>query len=206
MFNEKSCLILGPGRTGSSRLAQLIAKKYYNNQTIEPVELIEKAILENKVFVGRTYSMLGRSDFPNIVTIHSIRENVVDSILSRLINDKFELWKYTGVPFKQRITPFVAKMEDLEQIIFFQTTWYNHFRYLLKSNAHVVSYEIFKEIIPFKYDEELDKSQIILNYDEITSAIRLKFSASFLKNHEEFVDYKRRINAQEIYHLLQKVT
>lgn len=199
MFNEKSCLVLSPSRTGSTRLTKLISNKYFKPSELALDKNVKQCITEGKIFITRSYEILQRSTFPNITTIYSVRENFIDSILSQYIVQKFKLW----LP-NQIVVPFVASIDELEEIIFFQMTWYNNYSSMLTPTSHVVIFEIFQSICPYTNENELDKKAVIKNYDNIVLLIKGRLTKHFLANHEEFIDYKRRVNCQEVYHWLQK--
>jgi hypothetical protein len=202
MFKNDSCLVLSPGRTGCTILTNLINKKFYKKEIIVTDDSLKECLINQQLFIGKTYDLFRRADFPNVHVVYSIRENVIDSILSRLIATQFQTW-LPGPPMAQRVYPFVTSEDEVLKVTYHQVNWYNNYRQFLKPNSTVVIYEILQQLINFENVNCVDKKSVIQNYDETIDIIKSLFTKNFLYNHEEFIDYKRRLNRQEIYHWLQ---
>ena len=161
------------------------------------------SLIDRKLYIGVSYEIFTGIDFPNTQVIFSVRQDVVGSVLSRIIADHFNIIEPNPIPLKQRAKPFVAEIKKVKQVTLQQIVWYNAFRYLLKPNSNVVEYELLQNFLPFDNENSLDKELIIENYNEAVQYIRSQFDKEFLDNHAEFLDYKARLGCQKVYHALQ---
>ena len=204
MFKSQSCLILSPPRTGSNFLANFIAKKFYPNHSVIKDPDVLGIISSGQRFIASTHELLSNEQLVNVIPVFNIRENLIESVFSRVIANYYELWKPNGLMWNERMSkPFAARPKEVYEALFQQIEWYSHYRPMLTKYSHVVSYEVFTQLIYNNYEEKIDKSKVIENYASMIDYINSNLTDKARDDHGEFVDWKCRPGRQEIYQILQ---
>lgn len=199
MFTStQPCLILSPARTGSTALADYISEKFYNNA---PVLDHPNCITDTDVLVGRSHELYDSGVLNQFMVIFNIRENIVDTVVSRILANHFEIWNWPESK-PESLKPFVADLMQVGHATDQQMAWYEHYIQFLTSLSHVVSYEVYTEIIPLPTWEKLSKD-LVINLKEVVNHIESLLTDSFKSAHGAFVDWKTLPNRSRIYLELQ---
>lgn len=196
--NTQSCLILSPARTGSTALSEYIADKFYPLTKILDHPECLTAI---DVGVRRSHELYDVEVLNQFMVIFNIRENIIDTIVSRIIANNYEIWNWPESK-PESLTPFIADLEQVRHATDQQMAWYQHYVQMLTPLSNVVSYEVFTEIVPLKPWEKIEKTTV-QNLQEVEDHINSLLTEEFRAAHGAFVDWKTLPNRSKIYLALQ---
>jgi hypothetical protein len=168
MLPIKSYIVVGPGRTGSKYIVNILRHFYLQNRIFLKENFIEnlegKSIEPFHIYHSHTKEII-KLENKNTKIILSIR-NVVNSALSWCINPyikKFHLFQDDLL--KTEVVPFYL---DPQTFIFHYNYTKNFYQYFTK--------ESIEKITIINYDDVLHSDGRRLNYDVILNKLNLKSS------------------------------
>jgi hypothetical protein len=201
---KNSCIVLSPARTGSQLIAGLLADRYYDGQDFVRDPDCRSTLQSRKRFIGHSHELFDAVTLGLFVPVFSIRESIVDSVVSRVIANHFRIWEPSHLTLAERTsTAFLADMRAVARALDQQRDWYCHYVTLLDSSSHVVSYEVLTSCLANNRPEYINKQRVVKNYSEILHYVQDNIDQDLRRAHGEFVDWKCRPNRQAIYQLLQ---
>lgn len=197
---DSTTLILSPARTGSTYLARFIAQRFYDQHYfVEDPEVAK--LLHKQTFVGRSHMLFDSTQLQDITVVFSIRENVADTVLSRILQNHHNT-PYDSEIFldEYQLSPISVDHTTVSETLYQLECWYQHYQHQLRPQDHVVSYEVFTGLLANNQHRKLNKTALVSNYDQVTDWINDRCHGKFADAHGKFVDCKSRPNRQhDIY-------
>jgi predicted AlkP superfamily pyrophosphatase or phosphodiesterase len=193
-------LVLSPGRTGS----QLVAKLLYSKQNLDNGTLFDMpdaSFLSKNFSVGHSHFLYDKQHvIEKFNVILSYRESFEDTVLSRMIANKFEIWKPGNEKTK---VPFTIDCENLLPIIHMKQQWYEHYvNFVELDTIGVISYEVMMDLYVDTNWHIDNKKTLINNYDQAREFITSQISPKLKSNIDSFINCKIKRAKQAAYRLI----
>lgn len=207
---DNSVIVLTPGRTGSVLLASYLAQKKYHSvpvhlESLDDLDRIQW--LRDIPTVFHSHNRLSESELDYLKPVYSVRRNLVEAIVSHALSNAQGVWHVPRHDTRPDLAPITLTREHIATVLAEQQRWFAHYASRLSANSVVVVYEVMVDILPKHQAGYLptypDKSELIVNYQEISSLTQQMIPPETWDQHAEFCDYPARVGVPSLYpHLL----